>query len=85
MPRREAKSAATAGTASTPATRRSSAKRERINTGNDARFVKRGAGGRFKESDDVGRSQKTDRATKAKTVVKAGYGDQGDQRRKRRS
>ena len=63
--------------------KRSSAKRERINTGTDARFVKRSATGRFKESDDVGRSQKTDRAKKAKKAVKSGYGDQGDRRKKR--
>jgi hypothetical protein len=54
-----------------------------INTGTDARYVKRTASGRFKESDDVGRSQKADRARMAKTVVKSGYGDQGDQRKKR--
>jgi hypothetical protein len=63
--------------------KRGSQKRARINTGTDARYVKRTAGGRFKESDDVGRSQKADRARKAKTTVKPGYGDQGDQRKKR--
>jgi len=62
---------------------RSSQKRERINTGTDARYVKRTASGRFKESDDVGRSQKADRARAAKRTVKAGYGDQGDRRKKR--
>lgn len=45
---------------------RSSHKRERINTGTDVRFVKRRADGTFKESDDVGRSQRSDRARKAK-------------------
>jgi hypothetical protein len=63
--------------------KRSTQKRERINTGTDARYVKRTASGRFKESDDVGRSQKADRARKAKMTVKSGYGDQGDQRKKR--
>jgi hypothetical protein len=62
---------------------RSSQKRERINTGTDARFVKRRAGGTFKESDDTGRSQRTDRAKTAKTTVKSGHGDQGDRRKKR--
>jgi hypothetical protein len=32
------------------------AKRELIDTGTDKRFVRRGAGGKFKESDDVGKS-----------------------------
>ena len=62
---------------------RGNQKRERINTGTDARFAKRRTDGTFKESDDVGRAQKTDRATKAKKTVKAGYGDQGDRRKKR--
>jgi hypothetical protein len=52
-------------------------RRERINTGTDVRYVKRRADGTFKESDDVARSQRTDRAKKAKRSVKAGYGDQG--------
>ena len=63
--------------------KRSSQKRELINTGTDARYVKRSGSGRFKESDDVGRSQKTDRARSAKKSVKSGYGDQGDRRKKR--
>ena len=63
--------------------KRSSQKRERINPGTDARFVKRTTSGRFKESDDVGRSQKVDRARSAKKTVKSGYGDQGDRRKKR--
>ena len=57
-------------------------KRERMSPKGDARFVKRDAKGRIKESDDVGRSQKTDRRRKAKKTVKSGYGDQGDQKRK---
>ena len=61
----------------------STQKRERINTGTDARLVKRTATGRFKDSDDVGRAQKADRAKKAKRTVKAGYGDQGDLKKKR--
>ena len=58
-------------------------KRDRINTGSDTRYVKRTARGRFKESDDAGRAQKADRRTAAKKTVKAGYGDQGDRRKKR--
>jgi hypothetical protein len=58
--------------------RRKSAKRELIDTGRDKRFVRRGAKGRFKESDDVGRSLASDRRRKAKRKVKSGYGDRGD-------
>lgn len=54
------------------------AKRELINTGRDARLVRRGKKGRFKESDDVGLSLKADRRKKAKKKVKSGYGDKGD-------
>lgn len=57
-----------------------SAKRELLNTGRDARYAKRTTGGRFADMDDVGRSQKTDKAKKAKTAVRSGYGDQGDRR-----
>lgn len=58
---------------------KSSGKRELINTGTDKRFVKRDSKGQFKESDDVGRSLRQDKKTKAKTTVKPGYGDRGDQ------
>jgi hypothetical protein len=58
--------------------KRRSAKRELIDTGTDKRFVRRSAKGRFKESDDVGRSLAADRRKKAKRKVKSGYGDKGD-------
>ena len=56
-----------------------SSKRELItpNKG-DSRYIRRDAKGRIKESDDVGRSLKQDRARKAKTKVKSGQGDRGD-------
>lgn len=60
-----------------PAKKRSS-KRELIDTGTDKRYVRRDTKGRFNESDDVGRSLSQDRKRKAKTKVKAGYGDRGD-------
>jgi len=59
-------------------TRKSASKRELIDTGKDKRFVRRGAKGQFKESDDVGRSLKRDRQQKAKRKVKSGQGDRGD-------
>jgi hypothetical protein len=54
------------------------ARRALIDTGTDKRFVRRGAAGKFKESDDVGKSLSVDRQKKAKTKVKSGQGDKGD-------
>ena len=53
-------------------------KRTRVAPKGDARFVRRTTRGQFRESDDVGKSLRRDRATKAKRKVKAGYGDKGD-------
>jgi hypothetical protein len=61
------------------AKQRSSQKRELIDTGRDKGYVKRDAEGRFKESDDVGRSLAADRRRTATRRLTAGYGDQGDQ------
>ena len=58
--------------------RRTASKRELIDTGTDKRYVRRGASGRFKESDDVGRSLSADRRRKAKAKAKKGQGDKGD-------
>ena len=55
-------------------------KRELIDTGRDKRYVRRDEQGRFKESDDVGRSLSQDRRRHAKTVSKPGQGDRGDRR-----
>jgi len=57
---------------------RGSGKRELIKPNGDARYVRRDANGRIKESDDMGRSLKQDRAHQAKTKVRSGYGDRGD-------
>ena len=53
-------------------------KRELIDTGTDKRYVRRDEHGRFKESDDVGRSLAQDVRKSAKTRVKPGEGDRGD-------
>jgi hypothetical protein len=53
-------------------------KRELIDTGTDKRYVRRDEEGRFKESDDVGRSLAQDRRQHAQTKVKSGHGDRGD-------
>jgi hypothetical protein len=49
-----------------------------IDTGTDKRYVRRNAGGQFKESDDVSRSLSMDIRRKAKTKAKKGQGDRGD-------
>lgn len=59
-------------------TKKKAAKRELIDTGSDKRYARRGSAGRFKESDDVGRSLTRDRPKKAKTKAKRGQGDKGD-------
>jgi len=58
--------------------KRTSTKRELVNTGTDKRYVRRRADGTFKESDDVGRSLSADRRKHAKTKAKKGQGDRGD-------
>ncbi len=55
-------------------------KRELIDTGSDKRYVRRDSEGRFKESDDVGRSLSQDRRRDADTRVKPGQGDRGDRK-----
>lgn len=57
-------------------------KRELIDTGTDKRYVRRDGKGQFKESDDQGRSLAQDVKQAAKTKVKSGQGDRGDQKRK---
>ena len=52
--------------------------RETIDTGTDKRYVRRDEEGRFKESDDMGRSLSADRRQAAKTKTKKGEGDRGD-------
>ncbi|HKS29609.1 MAG TPA: hypothetical protein VJS44_17405 [Pyrinomonadaceae bacterium] len=59
------------------------AKRELIDTGTDKRYVRRNEKGQFEESDDVGRSLSQDIKRHAKTTVKSGQGDKGDQKRKK--
>ena len=62
-------------------TKKAAAKREAINTGTDKRFVRRDTKGKFKESDDVGRSLRKDVKQAAKRKVKSGSGDKGDRAR----
>jgi hypothetical protein len=62
-------------------TRKKAADRELIDTGTDKRFVRRDEEGKFKESDDVGRSLGQDVRKHAKTEVRPGQGDKGDRKR----
>lgn len=63
----------------------SSSKRELINTGRDKRYVRRNKKGQFTESDDVGKSLSQDVKHHAKKTVKSGYGDKGDQRKRKKT
>ncbi len=60
----------------------SAPKRELIAPNGDKRLIRRDDKGRIKESDDLGKSLSQDVRKKAKTVVKPGQGDKGDQKRK---
>lgn len=61
-----------------PMAKKKAAKRQLINTGTDKRYVRRDSSGRFKESDDVGRSLAQDRQRRARTKSQRGQGDKGD-------
>ena len=65
------------------AAKKSSGKRELIAPNKDKRYIKRDAKGRIKESDDQSRSLSQDVKKTAKKKVKSGYGDQGDQAKKK--
>jgi hypothetical protein len=58
-------------------------KRDLVRRRKASAYAKRTARGRFKDTDDVGRSQKADKPRKAKKTVRSGYGDQGDERLRR--
>lgn len=58
-------------------------KRTLIEPKGDKRYIRRDPKGRIKESDDVGKSLSRDVKQRAKTTVKPGQGDKGDQKRKK--
>ena len=64
--------------------KRGNGPREHIEPKGDDRYIRRDDKGRITESDDVGRSLPTDTRQPAKKKVKPGYGDQGDQPRKKK-
>lgn len=63
---------------------RGSGKRELIENAVGDFYAKRGKDGQFSEMDERGHSLAADRRKSAKTKVKPGYGDQGDQPQKER-
>ena len=55
--------------------------RERIDTGRDDRYVRRGERGRFtSDQEDVGRSSAADQRRDAAGTAPSGRGDRGDRR-----
>lgn len=60
-----------------------SSKRELVNTGTDKLYVRRNGKGQLTESDDMGKSLSKNVRKSAKNVVKAGYGDKCDQKRRK--
>jgi hypothetical protein len=63
--------------------KKAAAKRELIAPNSDKRLIRRDEKGRIKESDDLGRSLAADVRKHAKTVVKSGQGDKGDQKKRK--
>ena len=64
-------------------TGKSSDKRTLIAPKGDKRYIKRDEKGQIKESDDQEKSLSKDVKQTAKNKVKPGYGDQGDQPKKK--
>lgn len=58
-----------------------SGKRTTIAPKGDKRYVRRDGEGKFKESDDQGKSLSQDVKRAAKTEAKPGHGDEGDQKK----
>jgi hypothetical protein len=52
--------------------------RERIDTGTDQRYVRRDDEGKFKDSDDMGKSLSQDQKRDAENEPPRGQGDRGD-------
>ena len=63
--------------------KKTAAKRELIAPNGDKRLIRRDSKGRIEESDDLGKSLAADVRKPAKTTVRAGQGDKGDQKRKK--
>jgi hypothetical protein len=64
---------------------RGSGPRERLSTKKANFFARRNEEGEFSEMDNLNRSIPADRAVKAKKKVKPGFGDKGDQPKRKSS
>ena len=64
------------------AAKKATGERSTIAPNGDKRYIRRDEKGRIKESDDQGKSLSKDVKRTAKTKVKPGYGDKGDQAKK---
>ena len=67
------------------ASKKSTSKRTTIAPHGDKRYIRRDEKGRITESDDQGKSLSQDIKRSAKTKVKPGHGDKGDQAPKKTS
>ncbi len=65
--------------------KKASGKRELIDPNDDKRYIRRDEKGRIKESVDQGKSLSQDVKKKAKTQVKSGEGDKGDETKSKSS
>ena len=77
-PSRKATATKKRSSAKSTSGKRASGKRELIKPKGDARYIRRDAKGRIKESVDVGRSLSADSRRHSKTRAKSGSGDKGD-------
>ena len=66
------------------ANRRPADLRDLVRTPTGTFYAKRNPDGTFKSMDEIGRSLRADRRQAARRIVPAGFGDVGDQRRRRR-
>ncbi len=64
-------------------TSKGTGKRTLIEPNGDKRYIRRDAKGRITESDDQGKSLSQDVRKSAKTTIKPGQGDKGDQPQKK--
>ena len=78
MAKKAKKSAARKAAKRSTKSKRPAAKRDLLKGTNATMFAKRTDKGQFSEMDEVGRSLKSDRRTKAKRKAKSGFGDRGD-------
>lgn len=75
---KKAKSRKSAKKSAKKKAKRAKGKRDLVKSKTATLFAKRSTKGRFREMDELGKSQKADRRKKAKRKTKSGFGDRGD-------